>query len=365
MDLVTLDENHQAKELVENYDSLIWTERFNTSVGEFQIQTGNIEKFMNLLPEGKVVSLTESDVPMIVETHQIVRKKKTPENLIIKGRSFESILDRRISVLSVIGGASEWTVVAKIPSDVAYYAINKICVAGNADPADIFPSDVVQFLTPDDYLSTSGPNKQYVVPRGNLLSTVLALLQTESKADVISGSPIVVPHGIRSIRPDSSGTSIGIDIYTGTDRSDHIYFDGTRNLLDDGSYLFSKVGSANTAYVLGVASAVKLNRSVSAISGMDRRVILVDGTSSGASDINALAEQGKTSLSEAKETAMFDGAINQDISPYVYGRDYFLGDVVKLVGDYGLDEKARVTEYIRSIDKTGVKSYPTLATIDS
>ena len=139
MDLVTLNENFQPSRLVENYSSLIWTERFNT-VGDFQITTGDVKRFMNLLPEGTVVSLRESNVPMIVETHQIDRKKNQPQVLTIKGRSFESILSYRVAVSSIAASVADWAVVAKIPSDVAYFIINKICVEGILDAKDIFPS---------------------------------------------------------------------------------------------------------------------------------------------------------------------------------------------------------------------------------
>lgn len=365
MDLVTLDSSMQPKKLIENWDSLIWTERFNT-VGDFQITTGNVEEFMDILPEGTVLSLRESNIAMIVETHQIDRKKNTPQNLTIKGRSFDSILDRRVAVASVGAAVGDWEVVAKTPSDVAYFIINKICVEGILDPLDIFPADVVQFLTPADYLTSTGPNRQFSVQKGNLLAAVVSLLSTEVKADPTTtpATPAVVQHGIRAVRPNSFGTAIGIEIYTGTDRSDQIYFDGTRNLLDDGSYLFSKVGSADAAYILGPSNGAKLNKFDTPRSGMARRVTLVDATTSGVSDADALRSRGETSLAEAHETAVFDGSINQDLSPYVFGQDYFLGDTVKLVGDYGLEEKARVTEYIRSQDATGTTAYPTLAAIN-
>lgn len=364
MDLVTLDDRNQSERLIENYDSLIWSERYNT-MGDFQLQTGKTDLFMDLLPEGTVVTLRESTVPMIVETHQIVRQKNTAENLIIKGREFTSILDRRASIKALIGGLGDWAIQAKIPSDVAYYIINQICVQGVASALDIFPSSIVRFPTPADYLNSSGPNKSFTVPRGNLLATVSQLLQTETPADISTTpvTPAVVPHGLRAVRPDQNGTAIAIEIYKGSDRSDKVYFDGRRELLDDGSYLFSKVGSATTAYILGQSTAVSLESAQPAPSGLDRRVILVDGTSAGVANEASLVEQGKTSLSEAHETAMFDGSINQELSPYVYGQDYFLGDTVKLVGDYGLETAARVTEYIRSEDKNGRKSYPTLVTV--
>ena len=364
MDLVTLNSDYQPEKLVENYDSLIWTERFN-GVGEFQITTGDVERFMNLLPEGQVVSLRETNVPMIVETHKIERKKNSPTVLTIMGREFTSILDRRVSLKNLAGGSEEWTVVAKIPSDAAYYAIVTICVEGVLNPLDIFPTNKVVFATPDDYLTTPGPIRQFTISRGNLLSTVQTFLQTEDKEDPTTDPPTpkLEPHGIRAVRPNISGSAVTIQIYTGIDRTQEVYFDGTRDLLGDGTYLFSKVGSATTAYVLSGWNSHVINAKNEELSGFDRRVILVDGTTSGVTEEDALIQHGKSSLTEAKQIAIFDGSINQDLTLYVFGVDYGLGDIVKLVGDYGLSEKARVTEYIRSEDATGVKAYPTLETI--
>lgn len=364
MDLVILDEDMQPGPLVEGYDSLIWNEKFNT-VSDFQITTGDRE-LMSRLPEGTLLSLRESNIVMQVETHNPLRKKNQPEVITIKGRGWESILDRRVAISAVVGGIADWAVVAKIPSDVAYFIIEKICVEGILDPADIFEPDKVQFPTPADYLTSTGPNRQFSVPKGNLLSAVLPLLQVQTKEDLTTTpvTPAVVPHGIRAVRPDTTGTAVSIEIYTGVDRTDKVYFDAQRGLLDDGQYFFSKIGSADVAYILAKASAAKLSKRTATPTGLDRRVILVDATTSGMSDEAALQAQGEISLAAAKETAIFDGAINQDLSTYTYGVDYGLGDIVRLVGDYGIDQKARVTEYIRAEDKTGYKAYPTLTTID-
>lgn len=373
MDLMTLDANYQRSKLIENYDSLIWTERFNT-IGDFQLtcnprwRNENNQGFLDLLPEGTVLNIRESTVPMIVETHKIERKKNQPEVLTISGRAFESILDRRaIYTWASAGGALvDLKMNLRIPSDVAYYLMYQICVAGLLDANDIFPSAQVQFNTPADYNNTSGPVRQYTATRGNLLAYVLQLLQTESKADpsTTPATPAVVQHGIKSTIPNGSGTAIAISIYTGTDRTASVYFDATRGLLDDGTYLFSKAGSANTAYILGSDGTVaKMDGSGSAQSGLARRVTLVDATSSSISTSDSLKAEGSNALSQAPVTAMFDGSINQDISPYLFNVHYGLGDVVKLVGDYGLTANARVTEYIRSVDNTGYKSYPTLTTI--
>lgn len=364
MDLMTLNENYQQSKLIENYDSLIWTERFGP-LGDFQIQTGNVDAFMELLPEGTVLSLRDSTVPMVVERHLIERKKNQPVKLTIKGREFTKILEQRVAIQSVVAALGEWAIVAKQPSDVAHYIMYQICVAGICDANDIFPASKVQFIAPSDYLEASRPNRQFTVARGNLLATVLSLIATEAPADpdTVPASPVVVPHGIRAMRPSSSGTAIGIQIYKGTDRSASIRFEATRDMLDDGSYLFSKEQSASEAYVLGPSTALKLHKGTEK-SGLNRRVILVDASSSGVTDADAIKTEGSRALNDAKETARFEGSINQDLSPYKYNVDYALGDTVMTVGDYGLVTPARVTEYIRSEDATGTKAFPTLVSIN-
>lgn len=361
MDLVRLKDDKTAGKLIENYDSLIWTERF-TNLGDFQLITGNVNQFMQLLPEGQLISIRQSRVPMIVEDHDIERKKNSPVKLTITGREYTSILDRRVVIKQVMAALDDWLVVAKIPSDIAYFIIYKICVEGVLDPKDIFPSSEVIFETPADYLSSTGPNREYLVSRGNLLGVVQQLLQSEGPADPTTTppTPLVEPHGMRALRPNGPGP-IGIQIYKGTDRSAEIYFDGTRNLLDDGRYFFTKRSSATDAYVVGDANAAKVAGNGEK-TGLDRRVILIEDNNANAT-AEALQTNGSTALSQAKVIARFNGSINQDLSPYIYGVDYDLGDIVRFVGDYGLDEKARLVEYIRSEGPDGKKEFPTFSTV--
>lgn len=366
MELLTLNEQNQPAKYIEKYDSLIWTERYNT-VGDFQLVSGDVGRFMTLLPEGTRLTLRETNQVMIVETHQIDRKKRQPEKVTIKGRSFESILDRRVSIQSVtsITGSDDWTITAKTPSDAAHFITVEICVNGIIHAADIFPDTMVVFPTPDDYNTSTGPVKEFVIPRGRLLNTVVDLISTQAPLDISTtpDTPAVVPHGIRAVRPNSAGTAIAIQFYQGQDKTNSVYFDGSRELLDDGTYLFSKVGSANVAYGVGPGLAATMFEGDVEPTGLDRRVTMIDGSGSDIDDVNVLAEYMSQDLAQASETAIFDGAINPDLNPYTYGVDYDLGDVVRLVGSYGLDSHARVTEYIRTEDATGDKAFPTLSTI--
>lgn len=63
---------------------------------------------------------------------------------------------------------------------------------------------------------------------------------------------------------------------------------------------------------------------------------------------------------QATQKVVFDGQVPGEILKY--GRDYHLGDLVVVEGNFtGGTQTAMVSEYIRSSDGSGARSYPTLA----
>jgi hypothetical protein len=80
-------------------------------------------------------------------------------------------------------------------------------------------------------------------------------------------------------------------------------------------------------------------------------------------DIAAFREQNaKDALANHNYIRAIDGQVSQ-INEYKFGTDYGLGDILELEGLTGIVNKARVTEYIRAQDKTGLREYPTLSVI--
>lgn len=369
MDFVALDSLNMPTEIITGYDSLIYTERFNT-VGDFMLVTHKVEETMSLLPENTRVSHLQTLNTCIVETHKIERPKGKPAKLTVTGRSFESVLDRRTAIQSVssLTGDKDYVISANSPAQAAWKLIQDICVTGIINVADRFPLAQLFNQAPD---ATDEPFiRDFVIPRGNLLTRVLELVQSEGPGDPTSvpPTPPMKPFGIATRRPSPMLigeviTGIIIQMFRPNDRSSFVYFDAGREQLDDGTYLFSKLGSANVGYGVGEKMAATMFEGDVEPTGLDRRVVLVDSTASNITDADVLRDYMSQELAAAKETAIFDGSINQDLIPYKYGLDYNLGDIVKIRGDYGLDELARVTEYIRTEDATGEKAYPTLSTI--
>jgi len=104
--------------------------------------------------------------------------------------------------------------------------------------------------------------------------------------------------------------------------------------------------------------------------GFDLRAIMVfadDITTdqvggSAAAMLEQLNMRAKAALGEHPYVAHVDGEI-VSTGQFQYGRDYFLGDVIEMAGPSGIVQNGRVTEYIRSHDETGERAYPTVTMI--
>lgn len=72
----------------------------------------------------------------------------------------------------------------------------------------------------------------------------------------------------------------------------------------------------------------------------------------------ALQDRGKDDLHEHKRVTSYEGEVEAS-RQFVYNKDFFMGDMVQMSNEYGMGGKARVVEWVLSIDKDGITSYPT------
>ena len=79
--------------LVEGYTSMIWTERYLEN-GEFEMKTPKVSETKALIPENSMLSLLDTQEVMFVETHSIGRDSNGISELTVKGRTFETFLQK-------------------------------------------------------------------------------------------------------------------------------------------------------------------------------------------------------------------------------------------------------------------------------
>ena len=78
---------------------------------------------------------------------------------------------------------------------------------------------------------------------------------------------------------------------------------------------------------------------------------------------NLLRAKGVDGLYEYKEDELFEGEIDP-MAMFVYGEDYFLGDIVQIKNEFGIEARVRIEEIIFSYDKDGYTVVPTFSVVE-
>lgn len=74
-----------------------------------------------------------------------------------------------------------------------------------------------------------------------------------------------------------------------------------------------------------------------------------------------LQDYAKDELSTTSFTESFEGNVIPD-GNYNLNEDYFLGDVVQVINEYGISAAPRIVEIIESEDENGKSTVPTFST---
>ena len=356
VDLTYLD----SGELLSGIDSAMWIERYRDP-GEFSI-TGKLSSgLLEKLPLGSFVSHSKTLEVMIVEDHQLDEDDETDPEIEITGRSLESFLEHRI-----VGMNQNW---ATPPALLAEYVIGAAHPAGQA--VTLINDHILPDLTIDDSdalngifayteLGSGGPWDAFVIKRGTVHERALELL---SVADL----------GIRVVRRNSFG-NWGVSDFTafvvhaGVDRTDAVIFSKLHGDIRSAQYLWSNRREKNAALVVGryVETPVYLGPT-----GYARRMMVVDGSDlddylsdapTGAERteiINKMIIRGQLVLNAQNQVNLTRADISKN-AQYQYRKDYDVGDIITINGNYGETAFARVVEYVEIEDENGESGHPTL-----
>lgn len=353
MDLYIKDTNFKDIFILDTYNSLIWTERYN-ECGDFEIYTRMNSDILNYIKQDYYVSRNDSECIMIVEKILIQSDIEDGDKLTISGRSLESILDRRI-----IWGQKALT--GKLQDSIKTILTENIISPNN------IKRKINNFIfeeTDDEEITSLNIEAQYL---GDNIYDVISSLCKERSI----GFKITL----------NSDNQFVFKMYSGKDHSyeqtenPYVIFSQSFDNLLSSNYLESKSSLKNVTLVGGSGEgASKKFTEVGTISGIERREIYTDasGISSEKEDgsqyteeeyIAQLYQKGNEELSKNKITVSFEGEAETKIM-FKYGSDFFNGDVVQIIDSYGHDARARVYEIVTSEDESGFAVYPTFSMIE-
>lgn len=361
----TLDSQLKRDQVIQGFQSFIWTERYNTA-GEFQIVTKSTFSNRKLLADGTWIGKKGSTYVMRIDTVTDQVDDSGTRNLTVSGKSLEILLDDRIAAvvttttdpgppIVTTTTLTDWLATGS-PGAIARDLFNRICVVGVLDVHDSIPFYTFGTLLPPGNLTEPTDIISLDAAPATVYSTLTQLCNTYSL-------------GFRFVRNGDMG-QIYFEVYVGNDRTasqstlSPVIFDENLNNLVDVSQLTSSAVFKTVAYVYAsngyeIVYAPTADHSAS---GDARRVLLVNSSNSlpaGTDLTAALQQEGQIALAAQREIYAFDGKIPAHI-PYVYGRDYGLGDLVEERNADGFGGLMLVTEHISSSDATGDTEYPTL-----
>ena len=357
MELYTLDALLRRQEVVDTFDSLIWTERF-AEFGDFELRVRSSRAFRSLFEEGMFVTTDTTDRVMQIETILDGTDDEGHRQLVVKGPSIEKIMDDRMArnTLDDTTTAPKWTLTGT-PGDIARQIFDDICRNAIVDIKDQIP--LLQ-------AGTTYPSGTIEEPTDVITIDV----EPQSVYEAIKSICDLYDLGFRMYR-NYDTSQLYFDVYTGSDRTTlqqglpPVIFAPQLDNLTNTSELKSIDGYKNVAIVLSPVGSETVYSALSdtTVSGFDRRVLTIradDITDTDPAVASALMiQRGKEELSKHRKFMVFDGEVSQ-FSTYKYGTDYRLGDLVEMQNDDGAINYMRVTEQIQVSDSEGERSYPTL-----
>lgn len=355
MEALVLNKNLIAIGIIDSFESFIWVDRY-TQCGDFELSVAADAEIFNILKIDNYLLIEESEHLMIIEGLSLTTDIEDGNKILVSGRSLESILDRRII----------W---------------DQTIIEGNLQ-------DAIERLLNENIINPEIPERK--IPNFRFIpSTDTAIVHLNVEAQFIGDSlydAIVKMCELENIGwriTLSDDNHFDFQLYFGKDHSfaqfenDYIIFSPTFDNFLDSNYVISKKEQKTVALVSGEKDSnqekkyVSVNAHTGGGSSLFRRETFIDAgnisakTQTGGSIteeeyIAQLSQKGKEHLLENMEVVSFEG--NADIKT-LYGKEFFMGDIVQLVNEYGIELSARIVELIRSSDENGEINYPTFENV--
>lgn len=291
MEIYTLNSLLQRVDVIDVFESMIWTERFS-SWGDFELYLISTPEMRRLLPAGTRLAMSHSYRVMTVELVEDSTDADGRDILKVSGRSLEAILDDRVArnTFASLEAVPKWELTGT-PGNIVRKIFNDIC-RDNSN----FPDDEIPFLVTGS-----------LFPAGSIAepSEVITIeLELGTVYEAIKEICDVYDLGFRLVR-NFDKSQLYFDIYTGSDRTTFqstlapVVFAPNLDNLTNTTAVTSIGDYKNVAYVFhpfGTQIVTADGTSVE-VEGFERRVLMVN-----ASDID-IPERPYT-ITEAQQKAI-------------------------------------------------------------
>ena len=352
MELTLLDTSLDAVAIIDEYKSIIWSDRYQ-EYGDFELYSPVTASILSVFKQDYYLINRASEHVMIIEKLLIKTDVESGNHITITGRSLESILKRRIvwKQRSLNGNLQNG-------------------IKTLLDENVISPSDSARRI--DNFIFEASTDQRITA------LTIDTQYTGDELYEVIS--TLCKKHGIGFKVTLNDDKQFVFKLYMGTDRSydqtsnPYVIFSPDFENIVNSNYIESKSALRNVALIGGEGEgSARRYTTIGNASGLDRRELFVDARDI-SSDVGndvvltdseytaKLEERGSEWLAENTEVKSFEGEVEADVM-FKYQEDFFDGDIVQIANEYGHETKARIVEMTTSNNEQGTFVYPTFSTI--
>jgi len=338
-----MNKEYETIGIIDDAISAIWTTNY-TDIGDFELYLPATAKNIDLLVQDRYLyreSDYESDTDtynnvMIIGKIQLTTNVEQGNFLIVTGESLETILTRRIIW-------SQTKLSGTVEDGIRQVITDNII---NPSIADRKISDFV------------------LGARQGFGETSTTQVTYDNVAEWIIEVCATYEYGFKVVLRNKKFV---FELYKGTNRSYSqaetpvVIFAAEYDNLENSDYQYDKKEYKNIALVAGEGEGLgRRTKQVGSGSGLGRRELYVDAreVQSNDGEINSndygamLTEKGAEKLAECGITELFSGEVSAE-GNYTLNRDYFLGDLVHVINEYGIATNPRITSITDVEDENG------------
>lgn len=345
MDLYLYERDLVKPTLIDEYNSLIWTDRY-TDAGDFELVLPQHPSIRTSIERNQYILRENSNRVMQIEDVELVHMKKSDQTMLkVTGTSIETFLKNRTSMR--FGYDESYLRTGTVGSILAFH-IDRFAI-NPTNPLDRVPN---LFMGPYD---TGGVSEELEIDRGPVFETIKSLCESEDL-------------GFKIVK---DGTRLVMHIYRGK-TGKKMFSEDTETIINTKSRSSTK-DFRNHCIVYGARTTenVYAPSAGPGVSGWDRRTMYVDATTVGDGqegsvkqwERNTLRRIGRRELAklENRRVVMVDG----DIPPNLWDdTNLELGTIVTIKDLSGVVGKMRVSEHIVSVNRTGTRHIPTFVQLE-
>ena len=354
MDIYVMDASLKRVGVIDGYRSLIWTSRYYES-GDFELYLDATQENIDLCQKNRFLYRAGDYMNGVFKSVMIIRYVQLNTSiddgntLLVKGPDIKSIIGRRIIwSQTILSGTLETNIRNVINANIINPSISE--------------RKISNFILGPEMGGTSQVDVQAT---GDSIDRWL----TEQITPFEIGYDVQIQEG-----------KFVFFLYKGADRSydqtenPYVIFSPDFENLLTSDYVESEEDTKNFALVAGEGegSARRITTVGNAsLSGLNRIELFVDardvssttdgGTLTPAQYNAQLRSRGLEKLAEFQDVKIFEGEVEAQTN-FIYGEDYFLGDKVQVVNEYGIGASARIVEIIDAEDEIGRTVIPTFST---